>query len=93
MRKVHSSGADDVNRAVASARAAQTSWAAMSGFERGQILKRAADIVRVILDNKKETEKKVLKVRETKYLEKLLFEICGTNKLCVHKILHKHVCL
>jgi len=35
-----------VERAVASAKAAQPAWAAMSGMERGRILRRAADIIR-----------------------------------------------
>ena len=48
IKTVTCSGTDDVNKAVSSAHAAQAGWAAMSGFERGQILKKAADIVRVI---------------------------------------------
>jgi betaine-aldehyde dehydrogenase len=35
-----------VNRAVASARAAQPAWAALGGAARGRILRRAADIIR-----------------------------------------------
>ncbi|MEM6940466.1 MAG: betaine-aldehyde dehydrogenase [Pseudomonadota bacterium] len=35
-----------INRALASAKRAQAAWAAMSGTERGRILRRAADIMR-----------------------------------------------
>ncbi|MDF1792892.1 MAG: betaine-aldehyde dehydrogenase [Thalassobaculaceae bacterium] len=35
-----------VERALASAKAAQAEWAAMSGTERGRVLRRAADIIR-----------------------------------------------
>lgn len=42
-----SSGVADVDTAVTSARTALPHWAAMSGFERGQVLKRAADLIRV----------------------------------------------
>jgi betaine-aldehyde dehydrogenase len=35
-----------VERAIASAQAAQPAWAALSGMERGRILRRAADIIR-----------------------------------------------
>ncbi|XP_052796379.1 4-trimethylaminobutyraldehyde dehydrogenase-like [Mya arenaria] len=46
LKTVGCSGSDDVHRAVSKARQAQTGWARMSGFQRGQVLKRAADIVR-----------------------------------------------
>ena len=41
------SNEEDINEAVAVARTAHNSWARMSGFERGQILRRAAEICRV----------------------------------------------
>ncbi|MAY86947.1 MAG: betaine-aldehyde dehydrogenase [Pseudooceanicola sp.] len=44
--RVHSATPEIVERAVASARAAQAAWAAMSGTERGRILRRAADMIR-----------------------------------------------
>lgn len=39
-------GAAEVNAAVAAARAAQPAWAALTGTERGRILRRVADILR-----------------------------------------------
>ncbi|MGD8710724.1 MAG: betaine-aldehyde dehydrogenase [Ectothiorhodospiraceae bacterium] len=39
-------GDEDVDRAVAAARAGQHSWAAMSGAERGRVLLRAANLLR-----------------------------------------------
>ncbi|WAQ98098.1 AL9A1-like protein [Mya arenaria] len=50
LKTVGCSGSDDVHRAVSKARQAQTGWARMSGFQRGQVLKRAADIVRGCAD-------------------------------------------
>ena len=47
MRKVQCSGREDVDRAVSSARKALKTWKQKTGFERGQVLKRAADILRV----------------------------------------------
>lgn len=47
LKTVQSSGATDIDNAVAAAKSAQKQWAGMSGFERGQILKRAADLCRV----------------------------------------------
>ncbi|PID61364.1 MAG: betaine-aldehyde dehydrogenase [Gammaproteobacteria bacterium] len=44
--RVHSATAAIVEQALASAQAAQAEWAAMSGTERGRILRRAADIMR-----------------------------------------------
>ncbi|NRP11263.1 NAD/NADP-dependent betaine aldehyde dehydrogenase [Aliiroseovarius sp. xm-m-379] len=44
--RVHSATHEIVERAIASARAAQKEWEAMSGTERGRILRRAADIIR-----------------------------------------------
>lgn len=44
--RVAQAGADDVDQAVAAAQAAQPAWAALSGTERGRILRRAADILR-----------------------------------------------
>ncbi|KAH3834418.1 hypothetical protein DPMN_107742 [Dreissena polymorpha] len=40
----------DVDRAVTAAKDAQVGWARMSGFHRGQVLKRAADIIRSRLE-------------------------------------------
>jgi betaine-aldehyde dehydrogenase len=40
------SGPEEVDAAVARASAAQTTWAAMTGTERGRVLRRAADILR-----------------------------------------------
>ncbi|XP_060579513.1 4-trimethylaminobutyraldehyde dehydrogenase A-like, partial [Ruditapes philippinarum] len=47
LKTVQSSGASDLDNAMAAARRAQKQWAGMSGFERGQVLKRAADLCRV----------------------------------------------
>ena len=47
-RPVGCSGKEDVDKAVSAAREAQEGWAALSGFQRGQVLKKAADIIRVI---------------------------------------------
>ena len=44
--RVHAATPDIVERAIASARAAQKGWAAMTGTERGRILRRAADLMR-----------------------------------------------
>ncbi|UWQ11718.1 betaine-aldehyde dehydrogenase [Aliiroseovarius crassostreae] len=44
--RVHSATHEIVERAIASARAAQKEWEAMSGTERGRILRRAADMIR-----------------------------------------------
>lgn len=44
--RVHSATPDIIDRAVTSARAAQAVWAAMTGTERGRVLRRAADIMR-----------------------------------------------
>lgn len=46
LARVHSAGPDDLERAVASARAGQRVWAAMGPFERARILRRAVDILR-----------------------------------------------
>lgn len=43
---VHSATPNVIERAVSSAKAAQSTWAGMSGTERGRILRRAADIMR-----------------------------------------------
>ncbi|MCA8931979.1 MAG: aldehyde dehydrogenase family protein, partial [Rhodospirillaceae bacterium] len=43
---IHHATLDDVAAAVAAARAAQPAWAALTGTERGRILKRTADILR-----------------------------------------------
>lgn len=43
---VHAATPQVVERALASAKAAQADWAALSGTERGRILRRAADIIR-----------------------------------------------
>ena len=47
LRQVQSAGREDVDRAVESAREAFHEWSILSGFQRGQILKKAADIIRV----------------------------------------------
>ncbi|MCG7521101.1 betaine-aldehyde dehydrogenase [Ruegeria sp. Ofav3-42] len=44
--RLHSATPDIVNQALTSAKNAQTEWAAMSGTERGRVLRRAADIMR-----------------------------------------------
>ncbi|WP_170571427.1 betaine-aldehyde dehydrogenase [Ruegeria atlantica] len=44
--RLHSATPEIVNKALNSAKQAQTEWAAMSGTERGRILRRAADIMR-----------------------------------------------
>lgn len=44
--RVHAATPGIVDQAIASARAAQGAWAALSGTERGRILRRAADIMR-----------------------------------------------
>ncbi len=44
--QVHAATPEIVERAIASAKAAQGVWAAMTGTERGRILRRAADIMR-----------------------------------------------
>lgn len=44
--KVHAATPAIVEKAIAAAKAAQADWAAMSGVERGRILRRAADIMR-----------------------------------------------
>ena len=47
LKQVPCSGKEDVDNAVSSARKALKTWSQKSGFERGQVLKRAADIIRV----------------------------------------------
>ncbi|WP_457645787.1 betaine-aldehyde dehydrogenase [Profundibacter sp.] len=44
--RLHAATPEVVDQALASARAAQGEWAAMSGAERGRVLRRAADIIR-----------------------------------------------
>ncbi len=44
--KMHSATPDIISQALDAARAAQPAWAAMSGTERGRILRRAADMIR-----------------------------------------------
>ena len=44
--KLHSATPAIVDKALAAAKSAQASWAAMTGTERGRILRRAADIMR-----------------------------------------------
>ncbi len=44
--RLHSATPEIVDQALNSAKAAQTEWAAMSGTERGRVLRRAADIMR-----------------------------------------------
>ncbi len=45
--QVHAATPAIVEQAVASAQAAQCAWAAMPGLERGQVLRRAAEMIRV----------------------------------------------
>jgi len=44
--RVHAATPALIDRALAAARAAQPAWAALSGTERGRVLRRAADIIR-----------------------------------------------
>ncbi|WP_170329694.1 betaine-aldehyde dehydrogenase [Ruegeria arenilitoris] len=44
--RLHSATPEIVNQALNSAKSAQAEWAAMSGTERGRVLRRAADIMR-----------------------------------------------
>ena len=44
--KVHAATPEIIEQAISSARVAQVAWAAMTGTERGRILRRAADIMR-----------------------------------------------
>ncbi|WP_170411561.1 betaine-aldehyde dehydrogenase [Ruegeria atlantica] len=44
--RLHSATPDIVNKALTSAKNAQTEWAALTGTERGRILRRASDIMR-----------------------------------------------
>lgn len=46
LAEVETAGVAEIERAVAAAREAQPKWAAMTGAERGRILKRVADILR-----------------------------------------------
>lgn len=41
------SGAEDVNEAVQAAKAAFPAWSKLSGLERGNILRKAAEIIKV----------------------------------------------
>ena len=50
LRQFQCSGSDDVGQAVSSAKKAQKTWRQKSGFERGQVLKKAADLIRVCLN-------------------------------------------
>ena len=44
---VRSAGAEDVDRAVLSAKAALQTWSRLSGMERGKILRQTAIVIRV----------------------------------------------
>jgi len=46
LARVRVSGVDEVDRAVEAAQRAQPAWAALTGAERGRILRRAADLLR-----------------------------------------------
>ncbi|MEQ8965924.1 MAG: betaine-aldehyde dehydrogenase [Azospirillaceae bacterium] len=48
--RVHQASAEDVDAAVASARAAFGPWSRLSGAERGRVLRRTADLLRQRLD-------------------------------------------
>ncbi|MGF1622371.1 MAG: betaine-aldehyde dehydrogenase [Rhodomicrobiaceae bacterium] len=54
--RLHSATPDIVERAVASARAAQKDWARMAPVERGRMLRRAADLIRARNRNLSELE-------------------------------------
>lgn len=56
LRQVPSSGERDVNEAVGQAREGFRSWSKLSGFERGNVLKRAANIMRERLEELAQTE-------------------------------------
>ncbi|KAL3831800.1 hypothetical protein ACJMK2_023504 [Sinanodonta woodiana] len=51
LRTVQSSGEEDVGNAVQNALVAFRIWSAIPGFQRGQVLKRASDIIRSRLDD------------------------------------------
>ncbi|UUX50622.1 betaine-aldehyde dehydrogenase [Nisaea acidiphila] len=44
--KMHAAAGSTIDKTVAAARAAQKEWAALSGAERGRVLRRAAEIIR-----------------------------------------------
>jgi len=46
LAQVQRAGRDDIDKAVAAARAGQQRWARLSGTERGRVLKRAAELLR-----------------------------------------------
>lgn len=46
LARIQSAGADDVDRAVASARAGQRVWSSTPAVQRGRVLRRAADLLR-----------------------------------------------
>lgn len=50
LRQLQCAGREDVDQAVYSARKALKTWSGKSGFERGQVLKRAAEIIRSRLE-------------------------------------------
>ncbi|XP_005113416.2 4-trimethylaminobutyraldehyde dehydrogenase [Aplysia californica] len=56
LRSVSNSNDDDVQEAVQVARNSFRTWSKMSGFERGQVLKRAADICRKRVEELARTE-------------------------------------
>ncbi|XP_056007997.1 4-trimethylaminobutyraldehyde dehydrogenase-like [Ostrea edulis] len=56
LRKVLSSGQRDVNEAVGQAKETFRSWSKLSGFERGSVLKKAANIMRDRLEEIARTE-------------------------------------
>jgi betaine-aldehyde dehydrogenase len=60
LAEVEAAGAAEVEHAVAAARAAQPAWAAMTGMERGRILRRAAAILR-----ERNAELALLETRDT----------------------------
>ncbi|KAK3611299.1 hypothetical protein CHS0354_015712 [Potamilus streckersoni] len=51
LRTVQSSSEEDVDKAVQTALIAFKSWSAIPGFQRGQVLKRASDIIRSRLED------------------------------------------
>ncbi len=50
LAEVESAGAEEIAEAVAAAKAGQRGWAAMTGAERGRVLRRAADLLRAAND-------------------------------------------
>jgi betaine-aldehyde dehydrogenase len=71
LAEVEAAGAAEVEQAVAAAARAQPAWAAMTGAERGRILRRAADILRARNDElaRLETEDTGKPIQETSVVD------------------------